>query len=101
MGRANYFVVSISPPASYKHRLNFVDLTKSIQNCEVLGYPSVEEQMVWNMVMYPTGNGAERPCCEEVWVGVCICWKEKALLLTIWITLVLPCAGYTKQLSSV
>lgn len=100
MRRTNYLVVSVPPQVSSTHRLHFVTRLKASRTVKPLATSVVEMLIVWKMDMYPMGNGAERPSWEEVWVSVCICWKEKTLLLHSWISLVLPGAGCTKQLSS-
>jgi len=66
MGRTNYFVVSVSPPATSKHRLHFVTRLKASRNVKPSATSAVEMLMAWKMDMYPTGNGEEKPYCEEI-----------------------------------
>lgn len=61
MGRINYFVVSVSFPASSKHRLHFVTRLKAPRTVKPSATSVVEMLMVWKTAMYPMGNGSEGP----------------------------------------
>lgn len=65
--------MSVLPSAFSKHRLHFV----TSRTVKPSGISVVEMLMVWKSDMYPTGNGAERPCGGEVWGSVCTYWEEK------------------------